>query len=191
MCAKANRSSGGGRNGGFYRGWGHVVGCDACRSCQDQEGHVGLMKRHKWSGKPDPFPWGWPAYCCFTKLRCTSGCCITSTAPRHATPPPNLPHAPHLHLRFYLQPRQTANVLAAAVHFPISTARKATASALMDRICRDAQRSQFRGSHEAELSAGHREWIHTKAVCVDHHIQSVSASINVCMSCNPLLGFNL
>lgn len=47
------------------QGVGHVVACDTCRSCQDQEEHVGLMTGQRWSGKPDPFPWGGLVYCGF------------------------------------------------------------------------------------------------------------------------------
>lgn len=39
-------------------GGGPVLGRDACRSCQHQEEHVGLMTRQRWPGKPDPFPQG-------------------------------------------------------------------------------------------------------------------------------------
>lgn len=78
-------------------GWGHVVGCDTCGSCQDQEEHVRLMTRQRWSGEPDPFPRGGPVHCGFlfrgTKPRCISRSCITSTIPRQATSPPTLSHS--------------------------------------------------------------------------------------------------
>ncbi len=78
-------------------GWGHVEGCDTYRSCRDQEEHVQLMTRQRWSVKLDPFLEGGPVYCGFlfrgTKPRCTSGRCITATIPRQATSPPALPHS--------------------------------------------------------------------------------------------------
>ncbi len=91
-----------------------------------------------------------------------------SPLPSHVKPHhlPLYPMHPHLHSRFDFQPKQTANLLAAAVPVPMATAHKGTALALMIWICRDRQRGQFRVSREiwmqAELSAGHWAWIYKK-----------------------------
>lgn len=113
-----------------------------------------------------------------------------SPLPSHVKPHhlPLYPMHPHLHSCFDFQPKQTANLLAAAVPVPMATTHKGTALALMIWICRDRQRGQFRASREiwmqAKLSAGHWAWIHKKKKIGS--VQDLSHPINQVILTHPV-----
>lgn len=146
------------------RGWCYFVDCDTCRSCQDQEEHVGLMTGQRWPGKPDPLPEGGLVYCGFlfsgTKPRCASRRCITSTIPRQATSPPTPPYPIPTSTHALICSQSKLNCWQPQSPVPMATTHKGTALALMILICGDRQRGQFIASRakiwmQAELSVGH------------------------------------